>query len=309
LQNGVFAPGTTGGRWINGESDGFPGLVADRYGTTVVVKLYSPAWLARWTEIEGLLREVFNPEFLVLRLSRNLMGRAERAWGMGEGFRGDAGEEIVVFEENGLKFEAAVLHGQKTGFFLDQRENRQRAGLLAQGRACLNAFSYSGGFSLYAARGGASSVTDLDISGYALESAQRNFALNQAIPEIAPVRHELIQADAFDWLKGSPAGQFGLAVLDPPSLAPRQADRESALEGYASLAAGGIRVLGPGGILIAASCSSHVNAEEFFTTVRSALQRSGRRWREEWTSGHAADHPATFPEAHYLKAICARLEP
>ena len=309
LEQGVFGSGTTGGRWINGESDGLPGLVADRYAGTLVVKLYAPAWLHRWPEIEEGLREVLAPEFLMLRLSRNLIAPAARDWGIEEGFRGEIGEDIVVFEESGILFESAVRLGQKTGFFLDQRENRRRVEQCAMGRDCLNAFSYSGGFSLYAARGGAKSVTDLDISGYALESAERNFALNQNDPRISRVPHDRIQADAFDWLKGSPAARYDLAVLDPPSLAPRQADRESALEGYSALASGGVRVLRPGGILIAASCSSHVAASDFFTTVRAALQRSGRRWREEWTSGHAADHPVTFPEGSYLKAICAQLEP
>ncbi len=308
-RGGVFSKGTTGGRWINGESDGMPGLVADRYDTTLVVKLYTPGWLAFWDELEAALREELQPCFLVLRLSRNLVDAASAEWGFSEGFRGAIGEETVIFEESGLGFEAQVRFGQKTGFFLDQRENRRRVESISGGLDVLNAFSYSGGFSVYAARGGARSVTDLDISSFAIESAKRNIALNAHHPAVNSAKHRWVQADAFDWLQGSPAAQFDLAVLDPPSLAPREANRGAAREGYAALAAGGIRVLRKGGMLLSASCSSHVSKEEFFETVRSVAQESGRPWQERWTSEHAPDHPANFPEARYLKAICLKLDP
>lgn len=304
----VFASGTTGGRWINGESDALPGLVVDRYDTTLVVKIYIPAWLGLLDSLEAALREELHPGFLMLRLSRNLAGLALERWGVSEGFRGDPGPDPVVFEENGLLFEAQVRLGQKTGFFLDQRENRQRVGEMSHDRDVLNVFSYSGGFSVYAARAGARSVTDLDISGHALESARRNFRLNASASRLPPVEHHCLQADAFEWLRSSPASTYGVVVLDPPSLAPREANRSAALEGYAALAAGGIRVLRRDGILVSASCSSHVHQEEFFDTVRRTAHRSGRRVRELWTSGHAPDHPATFPEAHYLKAICLHLD-
>jgi len=114
------------------------------------------------------------------------------------------------------KFEADVLRGQKTGFFLDQRENRRRVEALAGGRTVLNAFSFSGGFSLYAARGGATGVTDLDISAHALKASHRNFALNQSLASVAAGRHERIQADAFDWLAGNARRRFDLVILDPP---------------------------------------------------------------------------------------------
>lgn len=305
----VFASGTSGGRWINGESDGLPGLVADRYDTTLVVKLYTPGWLPILEDISSALRQELRPRFLMIRLSRNLAAIARDHWGIAEGFRGDPGEDTVIFEESGLRFEAQVRLGQKTGFFLDQRENRRRVEAMAMGRDVLNVFSYSGGFSVYAARGGARSVTDLDISAHALESAQRNLKLNVSHPAVHSARHHALQADAFEWLRDSPAAQYSLAVLDPPSLAPREANRIAALDGYARLAAGGIRVLKKGGILVSASCSSHVTGPEFFDSVRRAAQQSGRGWLESWTSGHAPDHPASFPEASYLKAICLQLDP
>ncbi|MBK1828189.1 class I SAM-dependent methyltransferase [Haloferula rosea] len=299
----VFKAGTNGGRWINGESEGFPGMVVDRYAGTLVVKLYSAIWLPRWDEIEGVLREVFAPDHLVLRLSRNLV-KAAGEFGIEEGFRGEPGEEVVVFEENGLSFESAVRHGQKTGFFLDQRDNRARVGEMAEGREVLNLFSFSGGFSLYAARGGASRVVDVDISEHALESARRNMALN---PALDGAIHRGVQADVFEWIEDC-VEDFDLVIVDPPSLAKRERDREGAVRMYRRLNAAAMARVRSGGVLLAASCSAHVSSSEFFGAVRSEAGRSGRRWNELWTAGHAPDHPAAFAEAEYLKAICLEVE-
>jgi 23S rRNA (cytosine1962-C5)-methyltransferase len=209
----------------------------------------------------------------------------------------------VVFQESGLRFEADVLHGQKTGFFLDQRENRRQVESLASGRSVLNAFSFTGGFSLYAARGGAVGVTDLDISAHALAGAERNFALNQSQAAVAACRHEIIQADAFDWLGEQRERKFDLIVLDPPSFAKREAERVGAVRAYGKLAQLGIERLARGGTLVACSCSAHVGAEEFFTAVRQAVAATGRAFDELKITGHAPDHPAAFKEAAYLKAI------
>ena len=208
-----------------------------------------------------------------------------------------------MFLESGLRFEADVRRGQKTGFFLDQRENRRRVETLARGRTVLNAFSFSGGFSLYAVRGGAKSVTDLDISNHALASAKRNFQLNQGEPTVAACQHESIQADAFDWLAGNAGRQFDLIVLDPPSLAKRETERAGAIRAYAKLAESGLNHLSPGGILVACSCSAHVSAEEFFKAVEQAARGAGRNFIGLQTTRHSPDHPATFPEAEYLKAL------
>ncbi|MCB1132004.1 MAG: class I SAM-dependent methyltransferase, partial [Verrucomicrobiae bacterium] len=246
--------------------------------------------------------EVFSPRFLVLRLSRNLAAPAAAA-GIHEGFIGDRGDDVVVFRENGIRFESAVLHGQKTGFFLDQRDNRRRVEQLAAGRDVLNVFSFSGGFSLYAARGGAKHVTDLDISAHALEAAERNFRLNDEDPRISSVRRDRIQADAFRWLDEDER-TYDLIVVDPPSLAKREKERAGALRAYHALNQRAIAKLRRGGILVAASCSAHVSAQEFLGTLREIARQSGRPWRELWESAHAVDHPARFPEAGYLKALC-----
>ena len=304
-RRGLFDGQTTGHRWINGESDGWPGLVLDRYDTTLVIKLYAAAWLPLLGNTMNLFQTELKPERLVLRLSRNIQARALKAFDLSDGKRmlGEGPDVSPLFLESGLSFEADVFRGQKTGFFLDQRENRRHVESLARGRDVLNAFSFSGGFSVYAARGGASSVTDLDISAHALDSAQRNFALNRSNPAVANCRHEAVKADAFEWLKTPSARKFGLIILDPPSLARREAERERAIHAYDMLIGQALKSLANGGVLVAASCSAHVSEEEFFQTVRGAGHKSGRPFKELQTTGHPPDHPATFPEAHYLKCI------
>jgi len=186
------------------------------------------------------------------------------------------------------------LRGQKTGFFLDQRENRKIVETLARDRDVLNAFSFSGGFSVYAARGGARSVTDLDISAHALASARRNFALNN----LEKVRHKTIQADTFEFLAAKASRRFGLIILDPPSLAKRESEKAGALRAYRRLVESALPWLAPNGIVVAASCSAHVTPEEFFSTVLSASKLKEFRRTE-----NPPDHPALFPEARYLKCI------
>ncbi|MCU0770864.1 MAG: class I SAM-dependent rRNA methyltransferase [Verrucomicrobia bacterium] len=304
----LFDSGTNGYRLINGESDGWPALVVDRYNTTLVLKLYSVAWLQRLEMLQSLLVRGPAPERIVLRLSRNIQDAAGRDFGRADGdlLFGPPVDAPPVFLENGIRFEVDVVRGQKTGFFLDQRENRERIAKVASGRRVLNAFSFSGGFSLYAARGGARVVTDLDISSHALEQARCNWGLNAGEPWASACAYEAVQADAFEWLGGRSDRQFDLIVLDPPSLARRESERAGAIAAYQRLATDAIRWLADGGILFAASCSAHVTAEEFFEAVRKAARAGDRRATELETTGHALDHPATFPEAQYLKGIYLR---
>ena len=307
-REGLFDAQTNGYRCIHGESDGWPGLVLDRYDRTFVLKLYTAVWLPRLDDVAGNIRTTMHPQRLVLRLSRNIRSAAKEFGDREDGqlLLGEKPDGPVTFLESGLRFEAEALHGQKTGFFLDQRENRGCVESLARGRDVLNAFSFSGGFSLYAARGGAKSVTDLDISEHALAAARRNFALNQANPSVAACRHDCVRADAFEWLAAKPVRKFDLIVMDPPSLAKREAERARAIAAYRKLNSDGLRWLGPGGVLVAASCSAHVSPEEFFGAVRQAARESERPFTEIQTTGHPSDHPATFTEARYLKAIYLR---
>ncbi len=307
-RRGLFDDHTTGYRCVNGESDGWPGLVLDRYDRTLVLKLYTAVWLPRLQEIANIIRDQIQPERLVLRLSRNIQRLARERFTREDGsiIHGPPLDGPVIFQETGLQFEADVLKGQKTGFFLDQRENRRRVEALADGKEVFNVFSFSGGFSLYAARGGARSVTDLDISLHALRSARRNFALNQAFPAVAECPHETIQDDAFDWLAGAAHRTFSLIILDPPSFAKRESEKTEALHAYSRLTSLALEHLSPGGILLACSCSAHVTERDFFGAVRTAASKSGRRFTEIETAGHAPDHPGTFKEALYLKAIYLR---
>jgi 23S rRNA (cytosine1962-C5)-methyltransferase len=309
-RQGLFDEQTTGYRCINGESDGWPGVVLDRYDTTLVLKLYTAAWLPWLDELIPLFHQLLRPERIVLRLSRNIQLAAEKQFSKKDGkiLLGPPLTGPVIFAETGLQFEAEVLRGQKTGFFLDQRENRRKVESLAQGRTVLNAFSFSGGFSLYAARGGARVVTDLDLSAHALTGANRNYALNQTKAAVAACRHEMIQADAFEWLEGNGQRKFDLVVLDPPSLAKRESERAGALRAYARLVSSGIAHLSRGGILVACSCSAHVSVDEFFQTVRHAAGGSGRGFKVIETTRQPPDHPAAIPEAEYLKGIYLREE-
>jgi 23S rRNA (cytosine1962-C5)-methyltransferase len=308
----LFDAQTTGYRLIHGESDGWPGLVLDRYDTTLVLKLYTAAWLPRLDDMLALLKENAPGERVVLRLSRNIQSVAEKQFQQCDGkviFSQRAEPEFgapIIFQESGLRFEADVLRGQKTGFFLDQRENRREVETLARGRRVLNAFSFSGGFSVYAARGGATAVTDLDISAHALAAAQRNFALNKNFPGVAACHHDTAQGDAFEWLAAN-AAKFDLVVLDPPSLAKRAVEREGALRAYERLATLGLERLAREGILVAGSCSAHVPAKEFFEVVRRAAAKSGRTFTELKTLRHPPDHPANFKDAEYLKVIYLKL--
>jgi 23S rRNA (cytosine1962-C5)-methyltransferase len=300
----LFDAQTTGYRLIHGESDGWPGLVLDRYDTTLVLKVYTAAWLSRLENILALVKQKVPCERVVLRLSRNIQPVAKEKFQSQDGqvLIGAPPEGAVIFSENGVRFEADVVRGQKTGFFLDQRENRHEVESLSSGRRVLNAFSFSGGFSVYAARGGATSVTDLDISAHALESAKRNLALNQNFPGVAACRHETVQADTFEWLPNA-KDNFDLIVLDPPSLAKRATEREGAVRAYEKLNSLGIARLLRDGILVAGSCSAHVPAVEFFDAVRRTAIKSGRKFTELKTLQHPPDHPATFKEAEYLKVI------
>ena len=316
---GLFDEQTTGYRAIHGENDGWPGLVLDRYDSAWVLKLYTAAWLPRLGEVSALFRTALQPRALVLRLSRNIQDIARDQFRLTEGVLADGADASMEpatssaalrrqrFLESGLSFEADLLQGQKTGFFLDQRENRRRVEAVASGREVLNAFSFSGGFSLYAARGGAHAVTDLDISEHALESARRNFALNSTHSAVAQCRHRLIQADAFAWLEQNRDARFDLIILDPPSLARREAERAAAIQAYGRLATSALRTLRDRGILVAASCSAHVSATEFFAAVTEALRRTGRPYHELARTGHPPDHWWTFPEAEYLKCLYVAL--
>lgn len=301
--------GTTGYRLIHGENDGLGGLVIDRYESTLVVKLYTPAWVPWLAELRAALAEICPADCVVLRLSRDLRQRPRYLYGLDDDamLAGPPPVGPVLFSENGLCFEADVLRGQKTGFFLDQRENRARVEKLSARRHVLDVFACTGAFSLYAARGGATDVLSIDASAGALAAAERNFALNRHLPVVAAARHTVQTADAFAALTDlcQRRRQFDLVIVDPPAFAKRENEIGGALQAYSQLARLALGVLVPGGVLVMASCSSRVSAPDFFAAVNHAAAQAGRPLVEIERTGHAIDHPIRFPEGAYLKCLFA----
>jgi 23S rRNA (cytosine1962-C5)-methyltransferase len=312
LREVLHAQDTDGYRLVFGENDGLPGLVIDRYAAVFVIKIYSAAWVRYLGWIAECLHNMFSYCSLVIRLSRNIAEKVEEAYGIRDGavLDGEPVEERVLFRENGLTFEADPIRGHKTGFYLDQRENRARVERLAAGKSVLNVFSYNGGFSLYAARGKAKAVTSVDLNPLALESARRNFAYNLDTPGIKACQHETVVADAFAYLQkeASNQGKFDLVILDPPMFAQNQSQIDRAIATYQKLTRLGLGVLNPGGVLVQASCSSRVSSADFYDAIYAAVQRMGRKIHEIERTGHPLDHPVNFPEGAYLKCLFARIE-
>ncbi len=301
---------TTGFRVVNGESDLLPGLVLDRYESTLVLKLYTAAWLPHLREVRAAIDEVLTPDRVVLRVARAIARSCEERAGLVDGaiLSGAPLDAPLVFRENGLRFRCDPVRGQKTGFFLDQRENRSRVGELSRGKRVLNAFSYTGGFSLYAARGGAPSVISLDSSAAALDEARANFALNSDHAGLSRSTHECVCEDAFSALSRFHRERrlFELVVIDPPAFAKAKSEVGSALFAYAKLAELACHVLAPGGELVMASCSARVDAAALANSIRSGASRADRRLDEWLRTAHALDHPVGFKEGAYLKCIWLR---
>jgi 23S rRNA (cytosine1962-C5)-methyltransferase len=306
----IDSPDTNAFRVVHGENDGLPGLVVDRYDRSLVIKVYTAAWLPHLDDVLSALGALIDPLQVVLRLGRSVEGPEKSKPRDRQVLLGGDPVMPVVFRENGLLFEADLLRGQKTGFFLDQRENRARVEQLASGRSVLNVFAYTGGFSLYAARGGARSVTSLDVSPPALAAAKRNFALNRSVTGVASARHEVLQGDAFKLLaEMREIGRtFDMIILDPPSFAKANSEVEGALRAYTRLIRLGIDVLSDGGTLVAASCSSRITSERFHRLVQDTVANARRSMQVHQQTGHASDHPIGFPEGAYLKCIFATVD-
>jgi 23S rRNA (cytosine1962-C5)-methyltransferase len=300
---------TTGFRLVNGENDGMPGVVLDRYGATLVLKLYSAMWLPHLADLVPAIAAAFRPEALVLRLARNMHGAPLYGLEEGDAFIGISPVDPVLFTECGLAFEAEVVHGQKTGHFFDQRDNRSLIGEHARGCRVLDMFANTGGFSVHAAAGGAREVVAVDSSAPALAAASRNMAHNLTRAEVAACAFRTEVGDAFEVMdrftrKGE---RFEVVIVDPPSFTPRQTSVEKALQSYAMLAARAVKLVRPDGLLFLASCSSRVTADEFHLTVSHAAAQAGRPLDELRRTGHAIDHPVSFAQGGYLKAVFARV--
>jgi len=296
---------TTGYRLVHGENDGLPGLIIDRYADTFVLKIYTPAWIPHLKDFCEALAQVSPVSHLILRLNRSLQKQIEFLHGLSDGMTLSllTPPGLILFKENGLTFESDPIHGQKTGFFLDQRDNRARVEKLSKGKSVLNIFAYTGGFSVYAARGGAREIVSVDISAPAIEAAVRNMTYNKLTSSI----HETIAEDAFDVLARMESQKrlFDLVIIDPPMFAQSEKQIEGALSAYRKLTRLGLSVLRQGGTLVQASCSSRVNADSFFESIHQSAREAGRKLTEIERTGHALDHPISFKEGAYLKCLFA----
>jgi len=287
-------------RLCNGEGDRVPGVVVDRYGDVAVARLDGDAIATRWAELAPMLATPLAKRGVrTLYLRREADGKGVKA----EHVHGPEVHGAFDVVEEGMTMEVDVLRGQKTGAFLDQRDNRARVRAYAADRPrVLNLFSYTGGFSISAALGGATAVTSVDIASDAHATAQRIFRKNQV--DTKP--HRFVTADATAWVAtaATKGERFDLVISDPPSFAPNAKSKGRALAAYAKLHRAAASLLEPGGVFCAASCSSHVTMEDFMSTLDDqALGRSDLVVRGAF--GPPADHPtsAVFVEGRYLKLV------
>ncbi len=295
---------TDGVRLVHGESDGLPGLVVDRYGDVLVMQVLS-AGVEHWRDtLAGLLIELTGCANLYERSDaevREMEGLALRKGIL----RGVLPAQLAI-HEHGLKFGVDVEKGQKTGFYLDQRDNRRRIGELARDKDVLNCFCYSGGFSLYALRGGARSVLSLDSSAEALAMAKDNVRLNE-LPEDRAV---WLEADVFKHLRllRDQGRSFDLIVLDPPKFAPTAQHAAGAARAYKDINLWALKLLRPGGLLATFSCSGGVSAELFQKILAGAALDAGATAQVVGHFSAGLDHPAVlnFPEGEYLKGLLLR---
>ena len=289
-------------RLVHGESDGLPGLVVDRYADVLVAQFLS-AGAEYWREtILDLLIEISGCESVFERSDaevRKLEGLESRV-----GFaRGNREAKRCPIIEHGLNFRVDVAAGQKTGFFLDQRDNRQRVRALAEGREVLDAFCYTGGFTVAALAGGAARVTAVDSSIPALEMVKEN--LNSNAMDLSRVSIEQADVFAYQRLLRDRGASFGLVVLDPPKFAPTAAQVKNAARAYKDINLMALKLLAPGGLLATFSCSGGVSAELFQSIVAGAAADAGVDAKIIERFGAAADHPVAlnFPEGDYLKGL------
>ncbi|HUJ28165.1 MAG TPA: class I SAM-dependent rRNA methyltransferase [Myxococcales bacterium] len=300
-------------RLVHGEGDGLPGVVIDLYGKHAVLKLYSAGLTSHRAAILEALRgevaldgiygrdeEIESDPQEELEEREGMPAKGQVLWGA------EPPAEIVV-RENGMQIAVDVRAGQKTGYFLDQRENRFALRRYARGRSrAVNCFSFSGGFSVSAAIGGARETVSVDRDAAALQLARRNFELNG----FDPGKHGFVASDVLDYLRAQPPRSFDLVILDPPAFAKTQKAVPAAIDGYASLHRAALQVLAPGGILATASCSARVSADEFASAIREAAGKTHSDLTLLEEKRQPPDHPVlpAFPEGRYLKFFVFRKE-
>lgn len=296
-------PGATAYRVVHGESDFLPGLVVDRFNDVIAVQTYSAGMDRRLPEICDVLEELFAPKGIVERNESPLRDLEHLSSRKGI-LRGAA--EPQEFDLNGVRFRADILSGQKSGFFLDQRQNRTLLSAVAGGASVLDCFCNEGGFGLYAARYGARSVESVDISADALERASANAALN-GLTTLA-----FTAADVFAYLADAvkEGRKWDVVVLDPPSFTKSRKTLPAALKGYREINTNALRLVEKGGFLLTASCSHHVDRDTFVELVGESAVKAGRKLRLLSVTGASPDHPElpAMPETRYLKCVFCQVE-
>lgn len=291
-------------RLIHGEGDNLPGLVADYYAGVVVIQFHSVGMYLERDNIAKALLEILGDKITAIYDKSETTLPYKAAIERQNGYLYGKAENFIALE-NGLKFNVDWLEGQKTGFFIDQRENRSLLEKYAKDKTVLNMFCYTGGFSFYAMRGGARQVHSVDVSARAIELTNQNVNLN--FPE--DNRHEAFAEEAFQFLEKS-SGKYDLIILDPPAFAKHQNVLNNAIQGYKKLNRKGIEVIKPGGILFTFSCSQVMTKDLFRQTVFTAAANTGRKVRILHQLTQPADHPVSIyhPEGEYLKGLVLYVE-
>ena len=301
LREAVLPLDTTGFRAINSEGDLCPGVLLDVYGDTAILDLLTEG-VEKWeADLTGAVNELFKPVRLVTRKSGFDRDRGSRAQPTTRD--SELATPLVSFTENGLRFSADVSSGQKTGFFLDQRDNRARLRTLSSGRTVLNLFSYTGAFSVASLAGGAARAVDVDSSEPALALAREHRRANGFPCDDA----DFVRADVFEDLRRRAEGgeRFDIVVCDPPAFAKKRADVERAARGYKDVNRLAMTLVRPGGWLLSCSCSGQIGPDLFQKIVFSASLEAGRSFAVAARQGAGADHPVSLdcPEGEYLKGL------
>ncbi|MBQ9195034.1 MAG: class I SAM-dependent rRNA methyltransferase [Bacteroidales bacterium] len=301
--------GTTCYRLVHGEGDGLPGLIIDYYDGVCVLQAHSVGMFRAKAAIAQALRELYRERLKAVYDKSSGTAPFKAGLELVDGYLykapGFEADELAVLE-NGNRFLVNWCEGQKTGFFLDQRENRARVGALAAGRKVLNLFCYTGGFSIYALAGGALHVDSVDSSQRAMDMVDRNVALNG----FGADKHTSYCTDAIDFVKNVPDGAYDLMIVDPPAFAKHRGAFKNALRAYQRLNAAAIAKVAPGGFVFTFSCSQVVDKEAFALAVFSAAAQTGRSVRILDRLNQPADHSVNIyhPEGEYLKGLLLYVE-